>query len=255
MEERHQNPSRASHQWRSPSAGTYGPSPQSHLQRTLHTCFASIKGTGKAGEHHSTHFEGALLRLFFNGKSSVQGTVILQDFEAELRKYLAVERAVAEIAPAHRAGTLLRADTAPLRASLRAEAAAWKAAFAKNLHRKGADDLHVSGLCPCFYVPGMWTSTYQASAHCGNSHVFVAQFCNAFSLRMCTRTWSAVRKRTGLCAFCGDIDRSAGEYMTLLSSERRAQATSPSSLKRCSSTAASRYHGLVSDRCLGLHSL
>lgn len=34
----------------------------------------------------------------------------------------------------------------PLKASLRSEAAAWKAAFARNLHRKGAEDLKVGGM-------------------------------------------------------------------------------------------------------------
>jgi hypothetical protein len=56
-----------------------------------------------------------------------------------------VERAVGEAAPLHRVGALLL-DTAPLRASLRSEVAAWKAAFAKNLHRKGADDLRVGSI-------------------------------------------------------------------------------------------------------------
>lgn len=50
-----------------------------------------------------------------------------------------------EAAPLHRVGALLL-DTAPLRASLRSEVAAWKAAFAKNLHRKGADDLRVGSI-------------------------------------------------------------------------------------------------------------
>jgi len=127
-------------------------------------------------------------------------TVPLQDFEAELRKYLAVERAVADIAPAHRAGTLLSADTGPLRASLKAEAAAWKAAFAKNLHRKGADDLHVSVLCPCLRVSGIKISPYQASAR---SHRFLLQhFCSTFSLPVCACTQSAVQRMTLLCASC-----------------------------------------------------
>ena len=37
-------------------------------------------------------------------------------------------------------------ETAPLKASLRAEAAAWKSQFAKNLHKQGFTDLSVS---PC----------------------------------------------------------------------------------------------------------
>lgn len=66
----------------------------------------------------------------------------MQDFEGELKKYLAVELAVAEATPLYRAGAL-ELDAAPLRASLTAEAAAWKAAFARNLHSKGAEDLRV----------------------------------------------------------------------------------------------------------------
>lgn len=69
-------------------------------------------------------------------------TFILQDFEAELRKCLEFEQAVAEIEAEHAVGPLLL-DTAPLKASLKAEAAAWKSTFAKNLHNKGAEDLKV----------------------------------------------------------------------------------------------------------------
>ena len=70
----------------------------------------------------------------------------MQDFEGELKKYLAVERAVADAAPSYRTGAL-NLDTAPLRASLKAEAAAWKSAFARNLHSKGAEDLRVRAWC------------------------------------------------------------------------------------------------------------
>lgn len=37
-------------------------------------------------------------------------------------------------------------DTQPLKYSLKSEAASWKAQFAKNLHKKGSEDLRV-GLC------------------------------------------------------------------------------------------------------------
>ena len=49
---------------------------------------------------------------------------------------------MAAIPPSHSVGTL-HIETVPLKASLRAEAAAWKAQFAKNLHKKGLDDLQV----------------------------------------------------------------------------------------------------------------
>ena len=49
---------------------------------------------------------------------------------------------MAAIPPSHSAGTL-HIETGPLKASLRAEAAACKAQFAKNLHKKGLDDLQV----------------------------------------------------------------------------------------------------------------
>ncbi len=37
----------------------------------------------------------------------------------------------------------LSLDTQPLKYSLKSEAASWKAQFAKNLHKKGSDDLKV----------------------------------------------------------------------------------------------------------------
>ena len=65
-----------------------------------------------------------------------------QDFEGELKKYMAVEQAVAALPPSHAIGALCL-DIGPLKGSLRAEAASWKAQFAKNLHAKGAADLRV----------------------------------------------------------------------------------------------------------------
>lgn len=67
---------------------------------------------------------------------------IMQAYEKQLKKYLAVEQAVASIEPAQSVGTLW-VETAPLKASLKAEVASWKAQFAKKLHRKGQDDLLV----------------------------------------------------------------------------------------------------------------
>ena len=37
----------------------------------------------------------------------------------------------------------LSLDTQPLKYSLKSEAASWKAQFAKNLHKKGSEDLKV----------------------------------------------------------------------------------------------------------------
>ena len=55
---------------------------------------------------------------------------------------MAVEGAVGAIPSAHTIGALsLELD--PLKGSLKAEAASWKAQFAKNLHAKGAEDLRV----------------------------------------------------------------------------------------------------------------
>ena len=61
-------------------------------------------------------------------------------FEAELRKYMALEQEVAGIAATHTVGAL-RLHTGPLRASFKSEAAAWKTAFAKNLHSQALEDL------------------------------------------------------------------------------------------------------------------
>ena len=55
---------------------------------------------------------------------------------------MALEQAVAEIAPKHDIGSLTL-DSQPLKHSLRADAASWKAQFARNLHKQGAQDLKV----------------------------------------------------------------------------------------------------------------
>ncbi|KAK9794950.1 hypothetical protein WJX73_010224 [Symbiochloris irregularis] len=64
----------------------------------------------------------------------------LEAFENELRKHLATEREVGAIVALHTIGSLAL-DSAPLKASLRAEAASWKTQFAKNLQKQGATDL------------------------------------------------------------------------------------------------------------------
>ncbi|KAG8470448.1 hypothetical protein KFE25_008869 [Diacronema lutheri] len=57
----------------------------------------------------------------------------LDDFEAELKKYVAIEAEIAQIPPLHNIGAI-SLDTKPLKAAFQAEAGAWKAQYAKNLH-------------------------------------------------------------------------------------------------------------------------
>lgn len=64
----------------------------------------------------------------------------LEAFEAELRKYNALEQEIAAVPALHNIGSL-SLETAPLKASLRSGAAGWKAQFAQNLHRQCAEDL------------------------------------------------------------------------------------------------------------------
>eukprot|EP00741_Cyanophora_paradoxa_P017811 tig00021017_g17202.t1 len=64
----------------------------------------------------------------------------LEDFEAELKKYMDVEQEIANITPVHNIGAL-SLETAALKNSLRAEATAWKAQYAKNLHSQAKEDL------------------------------------------------------------------------------------------------------------------
>ena len=75
--------------------------------------------------------------------------ICMQDYEAELKKYMAVEGAVAAIPSTHTISAL-SLELGPLKGSLKAEAASWKAQFAKNLHAKGAEDLRVGvSACGC----------------------------------------------------------------------------------------------------------
>ncbi|CAD7698753.1 unnamed protein product [Ostreobium quekettii] len=64
----------------------------------------------------------------------------LEAFEAELKKYMAIETDVANIPSIHNIGSL-SLETQPLKYSLKAEAASWKAQFAKNLHKQGSEEL------------------------------------------------------------------------------------------------------------------
>mmetsp|Transcript_5388 Transcript_5388/g.12712 ORF Transcript_5388/g.12712 Transcript_5388/m.12712 type:complete len:4322 (-) Transcript_5388:507-13472(-) len=64
----------------------------------------------------------------------------LEAFEAELKKYMAIETEVSNIASVHNIGAL-SLETVPLKTSLKAEAASWKAQFAHNLHKQCSEDL------------------------------------------------------------------------------------------------------------------
>ncbi len=69
--------------------------------------------------------------------------LFVQAYEVELKKYLAIEQAVTAISSTYAIGPLW-IETTALKANLIAEAAAWKAHFARNLHKKGKEDLQVS---------------------------------------------------------------------------------------------------------------
>jgi dynein heavy chain len=55
---------------------------------------------------------------------------------------MAVEQHIGAVPAAHNIGALTL-ETQPLKAALRAEAASWKAQFARNLHKQSAEDLRV----------------------------------------------------------------------------------------------------------------
>lgn len=64
----------------------------------------------------------------------------MQAFESELKKYMAVEQEISQVAPMHNIGSLAL-ETQPLKYSLKSEAASWKAQYAKNLHKQGSEEL------------------------------------------------------------------------------------------------------------------
>ena len=64
----------------------------------------------------------------------------LEAFEAELKKYMAIEVEISGIPSMHNIGAL-SLETVPLKSSLKAEAASWKAQFAQNLHKQCSEDL------------------------------------------------------------------------------------------------------------------
>ena len=105
-----------------------------------------------------------------------------QAFENELRKHLGTERDVAAIVPLSNIGCLC-VETAPLKASLRAEAAAWKTQFAKNLHKQGFTDLSV-GACVCWGATACCLSTCPAQRQ-------PAVACTQRCLLTTPRAWTA----------------------------------------------------------------
>lgn len=64
----------------------------------------------------------------------------LEAFEAELKKYMAIETEVSGIPAVHNIGAL-SLETMPLKSSLKSEAVSWKTQFAQNLHKQCSDDL------------------------------------------------------------------------------------------------------------------
>lgn len=70
----------------------------------------------------------------------VDSSITLQAFESELKKYMAIEQEISQVAPMHNIGSLAL-ETQPLKYSLKSEAASWKAQYAKNLHKQGSEEL------------------------------------------------------------------------------------------------------------------
>ena len=64
----------------------------------------------------------------------------LENFDAELKKYVAIEASIQKIAPVHNIGAL-SLETAPLKYSLKSEAAAWKSQYSQNLHAQAKKEL------------------------------------------------------------------------------------------------------------------
>ena len=65
----------------------------------------------------------------------------MEDFEAKLKEYAAVEARLHAMPSADTVGPLA-ISTAPIKTHLLSEAASWKQQFAQNLHKEGADKLH-----------------------------------------------------------------------------------------------------------------
>eukprot|EP00899_Mesostigma_viride_P009796 jgi/Mesvir1/18818/Mv04309-RA.2 len=104
----------------------------------------SIEGT----KQHVMDYISTFSKYDFLWKHDMQGEYAefmrtnptLDAFEAELRKYMDIEQEIGLIPPVHNIGAM-SLETQPMKYSLKAEAASWKAQFAKNLHRQGHEDL------------------------------------------------------------------------------------------------------------------
>ena len=66
----------------------------------------------------------------------------LEDFDAELKKYVQIESQIQKIAPVHNIGAL-SLETAPLKYSLKSEASSWKSQYSQNLHEQAKAELEV----------------------------------------------------------------------------------------------------------------
>ena len=64
----------------------------------------------------------------------------LQEIDDEIMKYVSVESEIQKIAPVHNIGAL-SLETAPLKSSLKSEAASWKAQYSQNLHEQAKQEL------------------------------------------------------------------------------------------------------------------
>lgn len=64
----------------------------------------------------------------------------LEDFDAELKKYVTIEGQIQKIAPVHNIGAL-SLETAPLKYSLKSEASSWKSQYSQNLHEQAKAEL------------------------------------------------------------------------------------------------------------------
>ncbi len=94
---------------------------------------------------------------------------------------MAVEQAVAAVPSAQVLGPLTL-ETLPLKSSLKSEAASWKAQFAGNLHKQGADDLkvcprsmlllrHADSGCAAVYSCFSEYALYKVRGTCRSQHV------------------------------------------------------------------------------------
>jgi dynein heavy chain, axonemal len=75
----------------------------------------------------------------------------------ELKKIMAIEREIDQLAPLHHLGTLCL-DMQELKSSLKSEATAWKNQFAENLHKGASRDLKVR-VVETGHSPNSWDLT------------------------------------------------------------------------------------------------